>query len=79
MPRFHFNVHDGSDIWDTDGTELPDLRAARVEAIRLAGEVLKDESEHLASGEAWHMNVVDERGAVLFRIDFRLTASDDSS
>ena len=45
MPRFHFNVRDGSDLPDTDGTELPDLRTARHEAVKLAGRLLLDEPE----------------------------------
>jgi hypothetical protein len=45
MPRFHFNVRDGSDLRDRDGTELPDLRTARREAVKLAGRLLLDEPD----------------------------------
>ncbi len=70
MPRFHFNVYDGVSSPDKDGTELPDWDAARVQAIAYAGEILKDTSQRLAVGEQWNMEVTDERGLVLFRLDF---------
>jgi hypothetical protein len=43
MPIYHFNVRDGSDIPDPDGTELPNIPAARVEAVKLAGRLLLDD------------------------------------
>lgn len=70
MPRFHFNVFDGVSLPDEDGMECPDWDAARVQAIAYAGEILKDTSQRLAIGEQWHMEVTDERGLVLFRLDF---------
>ena len=36
MPRYHFNVHDGVSLPDRDGVELPNLPAARKEAVRYA-------------------------------------------
>ena len=39
MPRFHFHVFDGADYPDHDGIDLPDWGAARLEAIRFAGEI----------------------------------------
>ncbi|WP_336487793.1 DUF6894 family protein [Methylobacterium nigriterrae] len=44
MPRFHFNVYDGVRLPDAEGTDLPDWQAARLEAIRKAGEILKEET-----------------------------------
>ena len=37
MPLFHFNVEDGHSLPDLDGTELPDLESAKVEAVCMAG------------------------------------------
>jgi hypothetical protein len=48
MPRFHFNVHDGKNIIDEQGTELPNWQAARIEAIHLAGNILRDEAQSIA-------------------------------
>ncbi|MDP4026856.1 hypothetical protein Q8W71_30720 [Methylobacterium sp. NEAU 140] len=70
MPRFHFNVHDGVSRLDLEGTELPDWRAARLDAIRLAGEILRDEAERVALGEDWRIEVTDHTGLVLFQMAF---------
>jgi hypothetical protein len=70
VPRFFFNVYDCVSSPDDTGTELPDWQEARLEAIRLAGAIFKDEAQKVALGEAWHMDVADEQGLVLFRLDF---------
>lgn len=70
MSRFFFNIHDGVSSLDDTGTELANWKEARLEAIRLAGAVIKDKAEHIALGGDWHMNVTDEHGLALFRFDF---------
>ena len=70
MPRFHFNVHDGADLPDRTGTELADWQDARLEAIRLAGAILREDARRIALGEDWRMEVTDETGLMLFRLDF---------
>jgi hypothetical protein len=72
VPRFHFNVCDGVNLPDREGTELSDYAEARVEAMRLAGEILKNTAHRLALGEDWHMEVTNERGLVLFRLTFQV-------
>jgi hypothetical protein len=42
MPRYFIHVHDGTSMIDDEGTELPDLTAARLAAVRLSGELLRD-------------------------------------
>jgi hypothetical protein len=43
MPRFYFHLRSGRDIaTDDDGTELPDLTAARQEALASAREIVAD-------------------------------------
>ena len=39
MPRYFFNVHDGKDIEDIDGTVLSDEGHARKQAIVTAAEI----------------------------------------
>jgi hypothetical protein len=75
MPRFYFHVHDGVSELDREGTELPDWEEARLEAIRQTGAILRDEAWHIALGEDWRMEVTDERGLLLFRLDFTVVAS----
>jgi hypothetical protein len=75
MPRFYFHIFDGRDQRDDHGTELSDFQEARVEAIRYASEILKDDAHRIALGEDWHMNVTDEAGLILFRLDFSAQVS----
>ena len=35
MPRYFFDIRDGDTDTDSEGVELPDLRAARAEAINI--------------------------------------------
>lgn len=42
MPRFFFHTHDGEEITDREGLELPSAAEARQEAARLLGELLRD-------------------------------------
>lgn len=69
MPRFFFNVYDGTSSLDDTGTELADWQTARIEAIRLAGAIFTDEAQKIALGKDWHIEVTDERRLVLFRLD----------
>ena len=76
MPRYHFNVYDGVSLPDDDGTELADIQAARQEAIRFAGRIIADEAHTLALSEDWRMEVTDNSGILLFRLDVVVTASE---
>jgi hypothetical protein len=75
MPRYFFHVFDGKALRDREGTELPDYNHARREAISYAGKLLDDDASRIGLGEDWHMEVVDEVGLILFRLDFFVTAS----
>ena len=70
MPRYFFHVIDGRDIIDHEGTEFPNLRTARAEAIRLAGAILRDEGDTFSNGEEWHMNVTDLTGQSVLKLRF---------
>lgn len=73
MPRFHFNVYDGIEILDKLGVELPSITYARREAIRYAGGLLEDGARKDSLGSEWRMEITDESGLVLFRLDFLVT------
>lgn len=75
MPRFHFHVHDGCSTLDTEGTELPDPQAARLEAIRIAGDILKHDAHRIALGEDWRIEVTDDTGLILFQMTFLVIES----
>ncbi|MPR12331.1 DUF6894 family protein [Microvirga tunisiensis] len=70
MPRYFFHVVDGHNIIDNEGTEFPNLRHARAEAIRLAGAILRDEGDTFWDGTEWHMNVTDVAGQSVLRLRF---------
>lgn len=75
MPRFYFNVHDGKSGLDVIGTELPDWQTARIEAVRLAGEILRDDAPHIVLGDNWRIDVTDPRGLILFQMAILLIDS----
>ena len=72
MPRYFFNVHDGRDYPDDEGTELPDLAAVRAEALQSSGEMLRDSkgAADFWSGDDWTMNVTDEAGKTVLTLRF---------
>lgn len=70
MPRYFFHVIDGHSDIDRDGTELPDIYVAQIEAIRLSGEILRDMGGQFWDGTEWRLEVADERGRVLFVLRF---------
>ena len=70
MPRYFFNVKDGKDYQDLQGTELADLDCARREALRFTSALLGDEENQFWDGAAWSMVVTDDKKAVLFTLGF---------
>jgi hypothetical protein len=56
MPQYYFHIEDDRTEVDQIGMELPDLEAARAEAIGAAGELLRDgAAKSLWSGKPWRM------------------------
>ena len=70
MPQFHFNIYDGIRTHDREGTALPDVHEARREALRRASAFLDEEVIRGRLGEDWRMEVTDDEGRLLFRLDF---------
>lgn len=70
MPKFFFHI--GGERPDTAGVELPDRAAARGEAIRTAGEILRD-LDGAFSGRQWTMTVEDEEGGMVLELRFQVT------
>jgi hypothetical protein len=70
VPRYFFNVRDGKDILDTQGTVLPSVAEARDQAIRSAGEMIRSDGETVWNGSDWRMDVTDEAGDRLFTLRF---------
>jgi hypothetical protein len=71
MPKFFFHVRDadGEIGRDTEGQELPDLEAARAEAINAHREMLGERLLHGGSLNHRQMEIADESGTLLAVID----------
>ncbi|MFC6792681.1 DUF6894 family protein [Methylobacterium komagatae] len=70
MPRYHFNVFDGYSGSDEEGCEFPDWSSARLAAIKLAGEILREDPYRILACPDWRIEVTDQTGLVLIRLDF---------
>jgi ABC-type taurine transport system substrate-binding protein len=56
MPRYYFHIEDHRTYVDQVGVELPDLHAARDEAVSAAGQILRDgAAKNLWGGKPWRM------------------------
>ena len=67
MPRYFFNIRDGHDVdEDEEGVELPDLDAAKAEALATVEE-LRDE---LADAGNIELEITDETGRRLLTVPF---------
>lgn len=68
MPRFHFHLRAlGTINRDIEGTELPDLAAARTHAAVVTGELMRDSG---AGTRHWSMWVENESGEAEFDLFF---------
>jgi hypothetical protein len=68
MPRYYFHIRDGFDLdEDDEGVELPDIDAARAEALATVEE-LRDELQDAGNIE---LEIADESGRRLLSVPFR--------
>ena len=70
MSRYYFDIIDGQDLPDLQGSEWPDIAAARIEAVRYSAEVLKEMPERFWNAEAWTMTVSSSEKIPLFTLKF---------
>lgn len=66
----HFFVNLAGTVGDPDseGIDLPTLSDARIEAVRFAGELLKDRPQLVWMGEEVRVEVTDENQLMLFTV-----------
>lgn len=69
MPQYYFHTQDGVFEIDDDGTELKDSKAAKVEAVRLFGSMIKDQPDKFWSSKFLKLMVTDQAGVLLFALD----------
>lgn len=70
MPRFFFHLHDGVDVPDDGGQELPDLAAARAHAVSMARFEVAEAAKAGHIPLSLRIDVEDEHGAVLTTVPF---------
>jgi len=75
VPRYYFHTEDSRQAPDREGVDLPDLAAARQEAVRALGEMLKERSEAFWNEGLLRMRVADGAGLTLFLIEVNAIAA----
>ncbi len=68
MPRYFFNVNDGRNMFDGEGTVFASPDDARAQAMVAAGLTLKNSGADFWDMHEWRMHVTDEQGATICRI-----------
>lgn len=68
MHRYHIQIVDGLEVFDSLGPVLADDEAARTRAIEMATNIGKTQ---LTDSQIKAIRVTDEQGAVLFRVPVR--------
>ena len=68
LPKYLFQIAGGNHVLDTEGRELPDPSAARIQGIKLAGELLKAMPTLLYETAELKIEVTDEDGKVMFKV-----------
>lgn len=74
MPQYFFNTSNGSPHIDDAGMNLPDIGAARREAVRYGGSLLSDDPDMVMQDNGFRIDVVDEAGSRCFAV--RVTIED---
>ena len=69
MPRFVFHTEDGRCFPDENGIELADVETAKVEAVAVLGELLKEDARNFWNTESFRLTVVDENDLTRFILD----------
>ena len=71
LPRYFFDLHNDIDALDPDGKELPDLEAAKIEALKDARELIGASVERDGTIDLrHHINLRGENGDVLHTVWF---------
>lgn len=70
MPRYFFDISDVESRTDQEGEELEGLNVARIRAVELSGELLKNFPDRFWSVGEWNCTVRDQSGLILFVLHF---------
>jgi hypothetical protein len=75
MRRYFFDVRDGEFIPDDTGADFATLRAARLQAVAMAGAMLSEDPGKFLDGDDWQIELRDESGLIFFTFAFVGTES----
>ncbi|NGP18460.1 DUF6894 family protein [Devosia aurantiaca] len=70
MPRYFFHVVNGEFLPDAEGMEIDALDRVKAEAIRVAGEMIRDQGFKLWQTGRYDMYVVDEQNRTQLKLSF---------
>jgi hypothetical protein len=70
LPRYFFHVINGDFIPDSEGIECADGDQVKGEAVRIAGEMLRDQGIKLWRTGRYDMFVTDERNRTQLKLSF---------
>lgn len=70
MPRYYFNVRHKIAELDGEGAELVNVVAARIAAVRLCGELIRELDVTFWDDPVWRLEVTDATQNVLFTLTF---------
>jgi len=62
MPRFYFHTDDARDV---DGAELPSAEAARIEAVKVLAEMVREDPGGFWRNQSFRLTLADDRGMTL--------------
>jgi hypothetical protein len=68
LPFYNFEVRTQTHVMITEGAEMADSTAARVEAAKRIGKLLHDHAGQIWVDQDWQMDVTDESGLILYVI-----------
>jgi hypothetical protein len=75
VPRYYFHTDNGHSMRDREGVELPDLDAARFEAVCALGEILRERVDEFWRDGSLRLCVADVDGLTLFLVEVNATAA----
>ncbi|WP_161390522.1 DUF6894 family protein [Croceibacterium xixiisoli] len=81
MPFYNFEVRTPTHVMLTEGAELADSTAARVEAAKRTGQLLTEHAGELWVDQEWQMDVTNAEGLILYMLQisaFRSAAVDQT-
>jgi hypothetical protein len=70
MPRYFFHIEYDGAIHDDEGTEYENLKVAKCEAVKLAGQMICDAAGEFWNQDEWKLTATNEDGLTLFALHF---------